>query len=404
MSPIIFHIDADAFFAAVEQAFNPQLRGKPVIVGGSETQRGVVHTASYEARALNIKTGMPLAEAKRICPQAIFLKGNYQHYKAVSQKLQEIYLRYTPIVEFTSIGDAYLDMCGTGHLYPDMEATARQIQAAVTSELGISVSIGIGKNKLIARIASDMNKPGGLTCIAPGSEIAFLHQLPVAEIPGIGRMTREKLAEFGIYTVGQLAKLPKLALNELFGLNGLKMWHFARGEDSREVKERILPKQISRETTFEEDLTDKSVILATLRYLIERIAAKLREGAQLCRQIQVKIRYSDFSRHQKSRVIKQPTDSAADIFSAAEEITGQISFRRIRVRHVGIQVSRLEWNDWQLQFFDDARKWEILDGIIDDIRNRYGFTAILPADTLQLQSKYRMEKSGFILHSPALTK
>lgn len=401
---MMMHIDADAFFASVEQGFNPLLRNKPVIVGGTATQRGVVHTASYEAREYGIRIGMPLVEAKRLCPQAIFLKGNYQHYQAASRTMQQIYLQYTPEVEFTSLDDAYLDFYGTMHLYASPEALAQKIQHAVRKALGIGVSLGIGKNKLIARIASGINKPNGITCIRPGHELAFLHPLPIAAIPGIGKVTRSKINEFGISTVGELASLSKLLLNSLFGVNGIRIWEFANGIDHRIVHTRVLPGQISRETTFEEDLTDRAIILATLQYLSERIAGKLRQDAQTCRKIAVKIRYSDFTSAKKTQPLHQASAHASEIFSAAQQIIKQMPFRRMRIRHVGIKATHIEWDNDQLQLFDEQKRVEALDTAVDDIRKRFGFTAILPADTMMLQKKYRMEKNGFVLHSPALTR
>ena len=271
------HIDADAFFASVEQGFNPLLRDRPVIVGGSENQRGVVHTASYEARARGIRTGMPLITAKRICPEATFLKGDFQHYRAASLIMQEVYLNYTPAVEFTSLDDAYLDFSGTERLYHSPAQLAQQIQNDVFRKLHIGVSLGIGSSKVIARIASGLKKPQGIVYVPPGSEKEFLAPLAVDQLPGVGRVAKEKLVDLGIFTIGQLAALPKLVLFDLFGQNGQKMWELANGIDARPVEEKILPRQISRETTFEEDTTEREVIMGTLQYLTERISAKLRE-------------------------------------------------------------------------------------------------------------------------------
>jgi len=397
------HIDADAFFASVEQGFNPLLRNKAVVVGGSEHQR-VVHTASYEARARGIKTGMPLVQAKRICPEAVFLKGNYQHYQATSLVMQDIYLNYTPQVEFTSLDDAYLDFSGTLHLHPPPLEIARRIQQAVAEALHIGVSLGIGGNKVIARIASGLKKPRGIIYVPPGTEKEFLAPLPIDELPGVGRTAREKLLELGIFTVGQLAALPKVVLIQLFGVNGQKMWELANGIDHREVQQRILPKQISRETTFEEDTTDQSVVLACLQYLSERIGGKLRQQELLCRRVGVKIRYSDFTQHNVSQALPQATDSAAEIFSEVENILSRLPFRRLRIRHVGVWVTHIEWRNLQLQLFNEEKKMELLDAAIDEIREKFGFMAILPADTLELHKKYRLEKNGYVLHSPALTR
>ena len=401
---LILHIDADAFFASVEQGFNPVLRNHPVIVGGSENQRGVVHTASYEARARGIRTGMALVQAKRICPEAIFLKGNYQHYQAASLVMQEIYLRYTPVVEFTSLDDAYLDLTGTLHLHPSPLEIARSIQQQVFEAIHIGVSVGVGANKVIARMASDQQKPRGITCVLPGREKEFLAPLPVDELPGVGHVAKEKLLELGIFTIGQLAALPKVVLTEIFGVNGQKMWELANGTDSRDVQPRILPRQISRETTFEEDTTDHGVVLACLQYLSERIAAKLRQQELLCRRIGIKIRYSDFTQHQVSQTLRQTTDSATDIFGEVEKIFSRLPFRRLRIRHAGVWASGIEWRNLQLKLFNAQEKMEMLDAAIDDIREKFGFMAILPADTLELRKKYRIEKSGYVLHSPALTR
>lgn len=401
---LILHIDADAFFASVEQGFNPVLRDHPVIVGGSENQRGVVHTASYEARARGIRTGMALVQAKRICPEAIFLKGNYQHYQAASLVMQEIYLRYTPVVEFTSLDDAYLDLTGALHLHPPPLEIARSIQQQVFEAIHIGVSVGVGANKVIARMASDQKKPRGITCVLPGREKEFLEPLPVDELPGVGHVAKEKLLELGIFTIGQLAALPKVILIEIFGVNGQKMWELANGIDSREVQPRILPRQISRETTFEEDTTDHGVVLACLQYLSERIAAKLRQQELLCRRIGIKIRYSDFTQHQASQTLRQASDSATDIFGEVEKIFSRLPFRRLRIRHAGVWASGIEWRNLQLKLFNAQEKMEMLDAAIDDIREKFGFMAILPADTLELRKKYRIEKSGYVLHAPALTR
>jgi len=398
------HIDADAFFASVEQGFNPLLRGKPVVVGGSETQRGVVHTASYEARARGVRTGMPLFRAKAVCPEAVFLKGNYEHYKAVSLIFQEVYLRYTPEVEFTSLDDAYLDLSGALHLYPSARWVAKKIQQEVWSLTGVSVSIGIGGNKVIARIASGLKKPGGIVEVPAGEEQAFLADLPVDFLPGIGRMAKEKLFDLRILKIGQLAKLPKRVMEQLFGKNGVKIWRFARGEDVSPVRRKIFPKQISRETSFEEDTSDLKIVKGTLQYLCERIGKKLREERLICRTLGVKIKYSDFRFHATSARLPHAVNHSAELFGAAERLFDRLRLRRTRIRHVGVSVSDIESVNYQRFLFDEQTRRETLDSVIDEIRDRYGFMAILPADTLELKRKYRMEPNGYILHNPALTR
>jgi DNA polymerase-4 len=398
------HIDADAFFASVEQGFNPMLRNRPVIVGGTEQQRGVVHTASYEARACGIRTGMALIRAKQICPDAVFLKGNYQHYQAISHFLQETYLKYTPVVEFTSLDDAYLDLTGTFHLHPEPVQIARNIQREVWKEVGVGLSMGIGKNKVIANIASGLRKPRGIIHVPGETEKEFLAPLPVDILPGIGRMAKEKLTDLSIFTVGQLAQFSKLLLEQLFGKNGIKIWELANGHDPREVKQRIIPRQLSRETSFEEDTSDIGIIKGTLQYLTERLAKKLRQEGIVCQTVQVKIRYSDFTGNNRSRSLPYPSNDSVTLFKMADILFDEIRLRRVRIRHVGVSVTQITPLNWQASIFNDKNRQESLNTIIDEIREKFGFMSILPAETIELKKKYRMEPNGYVLHNPALTR
>jgi DNA polymerase-4 len=400
----ILHIDADAFFASVEQGFNPLLRNRPVIVGGTEHQRGVVHTASYEARERGVRTGMPLVQAKQVCPDAVFLKGNYDHYKAVSLVFQDIYLAYTPLVEFTSLDDAYLDLTGTHHLHPPPVLIAKKIQHETLARVGVGLSIGIGSTKVIARIASGLRKPRGIVEVPLGSEKQFLAPLPVDVLPGIGRMAKEKLTDLGIFKVEQLARFSKVLLEQLFGQNGIKMWELANGIDQRKVTKKIIPRQISRETSFEEDTSDMAIIRGTLQYLTERIARKLRQQNLTCKTINVKIRYSDFTSHNRSRSLPHHSDDSLTLYRMAHTLFEEIRLRRIRIRHVGVAVNGIEPLDWQRSLFNENTRRESLNSTIDYIRERFGFTAILPAETIELKRKYRMETNGYVLHNPALTR
>ena len=404
MSRTIMHIDADAFFASVEQGFNPLLRGKPVIVGGKAEQRGVVHTASYEARSKGIRTGMPLFKAKALCPQAVFLKGDYEHYRAVSDVFQEVYLKYTPKVEFTSLDDAYLDLSGAMHLYPSVEWVAKAITDEVYQRVGVGLSVGAGSSKVIARIASDLKKPRGIVCIPPQDEKEFLSHLPVDCLPGIGRIAKDKLTDLHIFKIGNLARLSKLIMEQLFGKNGVKLWELANGQDSREVKRKIIPRQLSRETSFEEDTSDMSIIKGTLQYLTERIVKKLREDELVCRTLSVKIAYSDFKRHARSKTMTHPSNDGTKIFTYVDTIFEEIHLRRIRIRHVGVSAGNIEPQHYQQFLFNEQTRQELLNGAIDEIRERFGFMALMPADTLELQRKYRMDSHGYILHNPALTR
>lgn len=398
------HIDADAFFASVEQGFNPLLRNRPVIVGGSEGQRGVVHTASYEARAVGVRTGMPLVQAKQICPGAVFLKGNYEHYRSASLVMQDVYLQYTPAVEFTSLDDAYLDLSGAMHLYPHPVNLARKIQAEVRERMGVGLSIGIGSSKVVAAIASGLKKPMGIVYVAAGEEKDFLDRLEVDLLPGVGRVAKEKLTDLGIFRIGQLALLPRLLLEQLFGVNGRKLWELANGIDAREVKRQIIPRQISRETSFEEDTADSGLIRGTLQYLTERIAKKLRDQELVCRTLAVKIRYSDFSADNRSCALPGSSNDSATLFRTVHLLFDAMHLRRIRIRHVGVAASHIEALNWQGALFSEQDRKEALNSTLDAIRAKFGFMSILPAETIELKRKYRMEANGYILHNPALTR
>jgi DNA polymerase-4 len=405
MHRTILHIDADAFFASVEQGFIPLLRNQPVIVGGTEDQRGVVHTASYEARKLGVYTGMPLGHAKRLVPQAIFLKGNFEHYKAVSDIFKNIYDQFTPDIEQTSLDDAYLDLTATPELRRSSpEEIARQIQQQIYSAVHVTVSCGIGTSKLIARMASGMKKPNGLTCVNPGAELEFLHPLPVEELPGIGHVTKEHLHQLGITSIGQLAGLPKLLLIQLFGVNGQKFWELANGIDPAVVQQKIIPKQLSRETGFEEDISDIETVRAVLQYLTERIGKKLRELKLVGQTIAIKVDYSDGKRYVKSRSLSIASDCNETIFAMVDTLLDETPFRRLRMHRAGLVVSKITAKDYQRELFDDHRKREALEAAVDELRHRFGFTAVLPASLLKLQKYYRMEKSGYVLHAPALTQ
>lgn len=401
---LIFHLDVDAFFASAEQSLNPFLRGKPVIVGGYAHQRGVVHTSSYEARAFGVKTGMPLHEAKRICPQAIFLKGNFLHYKFISKEILKLLSAYSPLIEFTSLDDAYIDMTGTRRKFPDPQTAAREMQKVIAEKLNIPVSIGIGSSKLISRIASAQHKPRGITYVPAGKERQFLNPLPVSEIIGVGRITETLLFEMNIQTIGQLAKVPKSALQQLLGANGIKIWQFANAIDPRDVKPLHIPKQISRETTFEEDTHDMPVVMATFQYLCERIAMKLRKQQLTCGRIHLRVRYSDFKVASIGRKLTVHTQDAAVLNAMVHRLYGQLQERRIRIRHVHISVSEIEPENWQPDFFAIDFKNKSLLNSVDEIRNRFGFTSVLPAETHILKSKYRMDKNGYILHTPSLSQ
>jgi DNA polymerase-4 len=401
----ILHLDADAFFASVEQGFTPPLQGKPVIIGNEKNHRGVVHTASYEAREFGVKTGMVLSEAQRLVPNAIFMKGNFDHYNAISRIFRRIYEDYTPTLEFTSLDDAFLDLTGTLNYHKtNPENIARQIQQRIFDAAKVTVSCGIATSKFIARIASGQNKPGGITIVKSGTERDFLDPLPVQELPGIGPTIRERMNQLGIYTVRQLKIIPSLMLVQLFGTNGEKFWEYANGIDAREVRQKPIPKQISRETGFEEDISDAEMIREVLQYLTERIGKKLREDTLICQTVTIKIEYSDRKHYIKARSLPSVTNCTKVIFSLVDQLYRETPFRRLRIRRAGLAVSKIQAKNWQGELFDDQTRQESLEAAVDKIRKRFGFTSVMPASMANLKKHYRMEKSGYILHAPSLTQ
>ncbi len=404
MPSLIFHIDVDAFFASAEQSFNPLLRGEPVIVGGFPDQRGVVHSASYEARGRGVRKGMSLSEAQKRCPKAIFLKGNFRHYRYIARQLFKIYREFTPDVEFSSLDDAYLNVSGTSHLWESPAQLAQKIQKAVWDRLHVPVSIGIGSSKLISRIASGQRKPRGITYVPEGNEIEFLFPLPVSELPGVGRVTQRLLYDLGILTVGELAQMSKNLLFQILGKRGVTLWNFAHAIDNRAVRPVHLPKTLSRETSFEEDVSDPAIVLATIHYLIERLAEKLRAERLTCRKLGLAVRYSDFQTLKKSVTLTESTQDGFQLERTAQQVFETLHLRRIRVRFVGVRLFGLEPEAWQPQLFQSQEKEKSLNQTIDRIRRRFGFTAILPAKTLLLQLNYEMDSHGYILHTPSLSQ
>ncbi len=401
----IIHLDVDAFFASVEQGTNPLLQGKPVIVGGLPHQRGCVHTASYEARRAGVSIGMSLREAKQICPDAVFLKGDFRHYKATADTINDVLHKFTPDVEIASLDDAYIDLTHVMHLYTSPVHVAEKIQAEIKRRALVTVSLGISSSKLVARIASGLHKPAGIAYIPPGSEFEFLSVLPVRALRGIGSKTERILHELCITTIGQLAKLSKPMLIQLLGIAaGQMIWNYAHGEDNRPVKQKGISRQISRETSFEEDTDDEKLIIGTLRYLAERIGAKLRKEGWSARQINVKVRYSDGLSRKKSQTLPGPTNDGAELSRRVQTIYEGFQRRRIRVKLVGMTTAEITCDDTQSSLFDLIERRDKLNSGIDEVRHRFGFTSLSPASTMSLQNYYKMERHGYILHTPSLSQ
>ena len=402
----ILHVDLDAFFVSVEQALNPELKEKLVIVGGEPGSRGVVASASYEARAYGICAGMPLKKAHRLCPGAIFLKGSFPRYRAASSRFMAILADFTPQLEPVGIDEAYLDLTGFEPLYGATLETAIRIKHRIKSEIGITASVGIATSKSVAKVASDLAKPDGLLEVAPGEERLFLAPLPIAKLPCVGPKTERSLKGMGVTTIGQLASLPASLLKANFGALGEAIHRYAMGIDERGIEPPQAAKSISRETTFIEDTLDYPFLKAVLRYLSERVGAELRRGGRRARCVTLKLRYADFDSITRSRTLGESTSSNEAIFDVGIKLLeGALSQRRQLVRLIGIGVSSLIGDERQLSLLNSSKeRWERLDGVIDRIRSRYGFTAIQRGQTLPLREVFPTENGDYMLKTPSLSR
>ena len=406
MARTIMHIDLDAFFVSVEQTENPKLKGKPVVVGGRPDRRGVVASASYEARSFGIHAGMPLATAYRLCPRATFIEGSFTKYRDASQRFMAILADFTPFLEPVGLDEAYLDVTGFESIYGSIHQMALKIKQRIKDELGLCASVGIASGKVVAKIASDLSKPDGLLEVANGDERSFLAPLPIAKLPGIGKKTEHILRGSGINTIGQLSITSLSALKSHFGASGELLQSYAKGIDDRKVESPGAAKSISRETTFGKDTKDRSFLKATLRYLSERVGSELRQQGKQARCITLKLRYADFTTITRSHTLEQAGDADQAIYDTGLELLSKaLAQEKQPVRLIGIGVSNLTETGRQLDMLDSsAQRLEQLNRTIDRIRKRYGFTAIQTGRTLLLKDIFPETDKGYTLHTPSLSR
>jgi DNA polymerase IV len=379
MTRTILHVDLDAFFAAVEQRDRPELRGKPVIVGGGgPNDRGVVSAASYEARKFGVHSAMPLRNAGRLCPDGVFLPVDGAKYQSVSREVMAVLRRFTPQVEPISIDEAFLDVTGSRKLFGDGEAVGRQIKKAVRDEVGLTISVGVASTKLVAKIASDLRKPDGLVVVPPGEEAAFLAPLPISRLWGVGGPTAVALRDYGVRTIGDLAALDPQVLVRRFGKHGASLAGRARGEDDDPVADRADAKSIGHEHTFDKDTSDRDQIERTLLAMSEGVAGRLRASGVKAGTVTVKIRDSSFHTITRQRTLPEPTDLTEPIWKTALELA-RPEVRGIRVRLLGVTASNLGSPD-QLALFGegDSRIRRAVEAA-DELRRRFGERAVTRA-------------------------
>lgn len=375
----ILHVDMDAFFASVEQVQNPALVGKPVIVGGKPgDKRGVVSTASYEARKFGVHSAMPIAQAVKRCPQGIFVRGNSKLYSEISARIKNILGEVSPLVEMASIDEAYIDITGSIRLFGDEDAIASHLKERVYSETGLKCTIGISSNRMISKVASGLDKPDGYLRIIGGEECAFLNPIAVGRIPGIGPKLTARLKREGIHTVGDLNAMSLDNLMARYGDTGVSLHRIAQGMGSDAITRERVPKSIGRETTFAEDETDWTVVEATLRRLFERAVHAMRMKGVEGRCVTLKVRSPDFATHSYSHTMENATSLEPEIWVVVKGLLKKARTQCESVRLVGVQLSRLTTNQHQLLLDEsgEVMRWEDAMASVDVIRERFGAGAL----------------------------
>jgi DNA polymerase-4 len=453
----ILHLDVDAFLASVECALFPELKGKPLVIGGLPQERNLVMSSSYEARAYGVRPGLLLTEAQRLCPHAIFRRGDAQAANRLRDQMTRVVMRFTPRVQVTSIDDLLADLTGSARLLGAAFDVAQAIRGAVRSEVDLPITVGIGTNITIARLAGKLAKPGGVAEIWPGYEETFLRDLPVEHLPGVGHSTGRLLGRFAIRTVGDLRSVSREVLFASFGRLGLLLHDRARGLDPDPVEPtwvpgengelvRRAPKSIRRDSTFEPEEGSRRRVEAMLAYLVDRAMHKLRGAALHVATLEVHVRYVDtrppsLRRAQRQaapdqrvaaaeesatrrvrRTLDAPTDSTDRVADAARDLLRSLPRRRALVKRIGVELSNFSRaGGWQTTLFSDpeadrplaaehgpggsrADRQRRLDQAVDELRERMGFGRVLRGSSLPLSETHELESDGYRLRTPSLNQ
>jgi DNA polymerase-4 len=374
----ILHVDMDAFYASVEQRDRPELRNRPVIVGGLGP-RGVVSAASYEARPFGVRSALPMATARRLCPRAAFLPVRMSHYAAVARQIRDLFLAYTPLVEPLSLDEAFLDVRGCEGLFGPAPEIARQLKARIKAETGLVASVGVAPNKFLAKLAGDHGKPDGLVILPPERVAAFLAPLPVGRLWGVGARGEQRLHALGLRTLGQLTALPEAVLAGHLGAIGRQLWRLAQGIDDRAVIPDREAKSISTETTFDHDLHDRHALRVWLLELVDHLAIRMRNQQVRAGAVELKLRSSDFRTRSRSQTLPEATHATDSLWQAAQALFERsLTSDLLPLRLLGVGAGRLVRGVAQAGLFDgeERRRQQDLDQAVDAIRDQFGAGAI----------------------------
>ena len=396
---MILHIDMDAFYAAIELRDQPHLRGLPVVVGGSPQGRGVISAASYEARKFGIHSAMSSAQALRLCQDLVFVNPRMDHYATVSKQIRDIFFQYTSLVEPIAFDEAFLDVSGCERLFGDPVSIAKKIKQQINDETGLVASAGVAPNKFLAKVASDWEKPDGLTVVDPQRVQEFLDPLPIDRIWGVGKVTAGKFNALGVRLISDLRRLTVDDMKNQFGINSQHFWNLCRGIDSRAVVPDRHAKSISHETTFGTDIVDVEVLKTWIIELSDQVARRLRRYDIVGKTVNVKIRFSDFKTISRASTLAQPSNCstelaniAADVLMSAIASDGNKKLNHgIRLLGMGVSNLRHPAAKNQLLLFgqDDKEKQQRMDRASDEIKDKFGVHAVRRASSVQHKIKHR---------------
>jgi len=396
----ILHIDADAFFASVEQLLIPALRNRPVIVGS-----GVIASCSYEAREFGLRAAMPLRRAMELCPEAVRLAGRYSIYRCFAEHIWEICRRYVTSLE-THLDEAYGDATGAEAHFGSPLELGRRLRKEVADEVRLPVSIGLAGNRMMAKIASAHGKPGGVVWIAPGLEEEFLAGLPIRKLPGVGHKTAEVMGDMNIRTIDDLRRLSRASLRAMFGLRGEVLYERCRGRDGEPLHPAARPRTISRETTFHAPEHDPAKVQGMIHYLLERAMRAMRQQGLMARCVELTIRYDDWRARGASKSLADPADDDDVMLDAVLGLLARLHTRRVALRHAGIVLSNFSPASAASTLFEHERRAKAhrIYQAMDSIRDRWGHAAIVTGKSIELLGKLRQDDYGFVLRTPSLTK